>query len=333
MIKKRGLAIFLVALMFTCSVMTGNGEAKALKITFKKAGELPSAHMHGTNSNDKFYNSQAFAFNTYTKKDGYAFTLNNNRKRVKVTHMRFVKGKFTEKKSVYYTKKQLDHANDATVYKQGKETYILVARGGINNNKTLGMIKLSDFKKGKAKVYTVKLKNMDTNSTADLRGVAYAGKRKVKIGKKNVKKQTIIVEYGRILNLMYVKSIKKNVITLDYADSQRIQAPKIEKREGTANGIVYHNGKVFMAYADEGKGGINRNALIDVITIKELFGNANPNSALKPPLNCKKDYDYHFATEAVFFVKHEGKDYLYMTCNGGEDSDHFDYIYKSVQKF
>ena len=318
---KRVSAVITAVILATSVLMPGTAIAKSMKLTLCKAGELPGAF---SNPDTEFYSSQGFAFDTFSGEDAYAVTLNNARTKGKISHMKYENGKFIIEKELVYKKSQINHANDAAVFKKGNETYLFIAKGG-DGNKTSCFIKISDFEKEKKKVYPVTFKKMCTASGSDLRGIAYAGKE----GKKDI----FLVEAGRRINKMQLVSIGSKAV-FKGIDNQRIQAPKTGKREGTANGITYHNGSIYAAYGDEdkGKGGKNKTAFIDSISMKKLFNNKNTNTAIKFPNSWKKTYTIKFTPESVFFTKLNRKGNLYMTCNGGQGSNHRDYIYKSKQK-
>lgn len=303
--------------------------AGSLGATFSKSGDLPGA----IQNSGKYYGTQGVAFDTYTGQDAYVITLSkSNAKNAKLSHMKFVGGNWSIVKEVVYRNGVLGHANDATVYKKGNKGYIYIAKGG-KGNKNACMVRLSDFDAGKAKVYKVKMPKLDRKSGKDLRGITYCGKMKVKVGKKNKKKDVFIIEAGRRLNKVYLKSVKKNVTTFAYVDSQRIKAPKYSGREGTANGIVYHNGSIYCVYGDEGKGGKNRTAMIEKISMKSLFKIKDRNKAKKFPSSWKKTYGEEFTPEGLFFTSLKGKGNLFMTCNGGGGSVHNDFIYKTSQTY
>lgn len=315
------VVIFALAYTTLCSAPA---EAKA-GFHLKVAGKLPGAYRHGRSSNSKFYNTQGMAFDTFSEKDAYVATLNTNERRVKISHMTYKKGKFKRKKSVIYSKRQLGHANDLAVYRTEKETYLFVAKGGDRNSKKACMIKVSDFKKKKKKVYKVSFNKLDRRGGSDLRGFTY-------VGNENGK-EIFIVETGRTLNKVYLKSIG-NGAKFVYMDSQRLKAPKKGGREGTASGIVYHNGNIYCAYADEARGGKRRTAMVSKTNYKKFFKTKNRRKAVKFKSTYRKSFSNRFITEAVFFTTQEGDDNMYITCNGRHRSKHkhMDYIYKSSQK-
>ena len=301
-------------------------KSKKLRLKMNVAGKLPGAFKHGRSNNSKFYNTQGIAFDTTTEEDAYAATLNNNRRRVKITHMKYTNGKFKRKKSRIYTSRQLGHANDLTVYNDGKEAYIFIAKGGDRNSRKACMIKASEFEKGKKRVYKVKFNKLDRRSGGDLRGIAYVGKEKGK--------EIFLVETARRINKVYLKSISKKCVRFVWMDSQRLKAPKKGGRDGTAAGIAYHNGDIYCAYADEARGGRLKTLLVDKTDYKKFFRNKNRSRAIKFDYSYKKSFRSKFITESIFFTKQEGDDHVYVTCNGigSGKRRHMDYIYKSRQK-
>jgi hypothetical protein len=319
-----------VTVAFSGSIMTVN--ASGVTITFNKFADAPSSNVKV--DPNKFYGAQGTAFDTYTGKDSYAFAISKlpaKKNAVKVTHYQHTSGGIKTVKSVVYSQAQLGHANDATIFKYGNQKYMFVARGGIGN-KTAVMIRLSDFNKGKAKVYNVAFKKLDSRSGTDLRGITYVGIKTIKIGKKKVKRHLFIVEVGRRMNLVYLKSFKNNKAVFETIDSQRFQAPKIGSRECTAQGVTYHNGKVFVCWGDEGRGGTNSTGAITYIGYGALFKGNKPNVARNFARTWKKTESHEFTPESVYFTKLEGNAPMFMSCNTNVE-DGRDYINRSTQKF
>lgn len=286
-------------------------------LSFSKYSPAPRPTMLTTGiDKSKFYSGQGVAFDIYTGKDGYYFALSSDKKKVAVT--RFQQGSSPLKtksiKRVTYSAKQLGHCNGATLYKKGNAKYLFVARGG-TGNKTACMIKLSDFNKGKAKVYKVTFKKLDARSGTDLRGITYCGVRKVKVGKKKVKKPVFVVEVGRRMNMVYLSSLKSTSATFVKIDSQRFTAPKTGKREGTAQGVTYHNGYLYMAYGDEGKGGKSRIGYVDRVKMSTLFKGNKPNVAKKFTQHWKTTSSTEYVPEAIYFTSLNKKGRMYMTTN------------------
>lgn len=296
------------------------------KAQFSFFADAPSSNIKS--DPNKFYGAQGVAFDTYTGKDGYAIAISklpSKKNGLVVKHYKHTgasatAGAISVVKSVEYSEAQLGHANDATIYKKGSETYLLIAKGGLGNT-TACMVKLSEYNKGKAKVYPVTLNKLDTGSGADLRGIAYVGNKKVTVGGKSVAKDVFIVIAGRRANLMYVKSIGASGMVLEKVDSQRFQAPKFGSRECTASGIAYHNGNVFFSWGDEK--GNNRGGKVTYISYTNLFKGSNPNTAVPLTEIWSKTANTDLTPEALYFTKLEGKAPLYMVYNtsisGGRD--------------
>ena len=286
-------------------------------LSFSKYSPAPRPTMLTTGiDTGKFYSGQGVAFDTFTGKDGYYFALSSDKKKVAVTWFQQGTSPLKTKsiKRVTYSAKQLGHCNGATVYKKGSAKYLFVAKGGAGN-KTACMIKLSDFNKGKAKVYKVTFKKLDARSGTDLRGITYCGVRKVKAGKKKVKKPVFVVEVGRRMNMVYLSSLKSTSATFVKVDSQRFAAPKTGKREGTAQGVTYHNGFLYMPYGDEGKGGNSRIGYVDRVKMSTLFKGNKPNVAKKFSQHWKITSSTEYVPEAIYFTSLNKKGRMYMTTN------------------
>jgi len=309
--------------------------AKALKLKFKKIADMPSSNI--VIDPERYYGAQGTAFDTYTHKDGYAIAESraSGSKKLAIVHYRHTEDGIETVKKVIYTAAQIGHANDATIFKKGKQKYMFVARGG-KGNKTACMIKLSDFNKGVAKVYKVSFSKLDTRSGTDLRGITYVGKKKILIGKKKVAKQVFVVEVGRRLNLVYLKQIKNNKASFVAVDSQRFNAPKIGSRECTAQGVTYHNGHLYIPFGDEGKGGKMRTGKIGRVGFNDLFGETNSNKAVSLPYVWSKTKAGEFVPEAVYFTTLEGKGQMYMNTNernASRPDEYRDSLNRTVKKY
>ena len=317
-------------LCVVCFAMIASTESHAATLT--KFADAPSSNL--VTDPDKYYAVQGTAFDTYSGIDGYTFAISKISSKngaVKLTHYTQNSTGISQTKSVVYSKAQVGHANDATIYKKGNVTYLFVARGG-KGNKTAAMIKLSDFNNGVAKVYPVKFKKLDTKSGKDLRGISYVGKKKVKVGKKKVKKDVFVVEVGRRMNLVYLKSLKGNKAVFVKVDSQRFSAPKIGSRECTAQGVTYHNGNLYIPWGDEGSGGNNKTGKVTSISYSKLFKGSKPNKAKKLTVIWSETRGNDFTPETVYFTNLNGKLPMFLSCNYGLDGGR-DEINKSDQIF
>ena len=326
-----GGMVLLLAVCFT-GIFSVESHGAALTANFSKFVDAPSSNL--TVDKAKYYAVQGTAYDTYTGKDGYTFAISklaSKKESVKLVHYTQGGSAIRQVKSVIYTKAQVGHANDATVYKKGSSKYIFVARGG-KGNKTAAMIKLTDFNKGTAKVYPVQFNNLDSKSGTDLRGISYAGQKTVTIGKNKVKKDIFVVEVGRRVNMVYLKTLDSKKAVFVKLDSQRFSVPKIGSRECTAQGITYHRGNLYVTWGDEGKGGKNKTGKITCISYSTLFKGNKPDTAKSFTSTWTQTRKYEFTPEALYFTKLEGKLPMFLSCNYGL-KDGRDEITKSKQVF
>ena len=326
------LTFVLLTGFFLCGNMV---RAKALKLNFNRIAHMPSSNI--VSDPEKFYGAQGTAFDTYTGKDGYAIAESklSGYNKLAIVHYQHSENGIVILKKVVYTKAMLDHANDATIYKQGGEKYLFVARGG-HGNKTACMIKLSDYNKGIAKVYKVSFAKLDTKSGSDFRGITYVGKKKIRIGKKTVAKQMFVVEVGMRLNLVYLKKINGSGASFVTVDSQRFAAPKIGKRECTAQGVTYHHGQLYIPFGDEGKGGTKKTGKIARIGYAAAFKNTDTNKLVTLPYIWTRTPGGEYVPEAVYFTSLEGKGQLYLTTNeisASNTLENYDGLYRTTGKY
>lgn len=322
------VAMAAVLVLVVCFAMIGSVNSYAAIL--RKFADAPSSNV--VIDKNKYYSAQGIAFDTYTGIDGYYFAISKlpaKNEAVKLTHYTQNPQGIDQEKSVIYSKAQVGHANDATIFMKGGEKYLFVVRGG-KGKRTAVMIKLSEFNKGIAKVYPVKFKKLDNRSGKDLRGISYIGTRKVKVGKKKVRKDVFVVGVGRRVNLVYLKSFTGNKAVFVKVDSQRFAAPKIGSRECTAQGLTYHNGKLYMPWGDEGSKGRGKTGKVTAISCAKVFKGKKPNKAKKLQVVWSETRRTDYTPEAVYFQSLEGKQIMFLSANcggGGDEISRSDTVY------
>ena len=356
-IAKRVAVIFaaisisvLCAASFTLATVQP-AHAAGFKPTLKQVSENRSISEPG------FLNVQGAAFDTYSQTDGYSFTQAAGNGNFRLIHFTMdANGNIEQVKSVAYKKKNVGHANDATVFKKGNKKYLFVAvSGGIelsskasNNKKAkVAMIDLAEYNKNKAKVYavTVKAKSGVSMSTsvakAPLSGISYAGKRKV-AGKA---RQVFVLKSGGMLYAAYLTG-KNHKFKLTIFSSAHVNKPTIsyggKKYAATFQGLTYHNGYIYLPMSGEETKALNTSFVIARVKYSTLFKNTNngtkPVKAFKNRVTKLSDGTTlaKHIPESIFFRKLDGKDNMYVSFNRGTTaataSDN-DAVLRSTQKY
>lgn len=319
----------------------------------KFAPTLKQASGNRSISVDGYLNVQGVGFDTYTKKDGYSFVEgtdgNSNFKLVHFTMN--ANGAIKYANSLKYAKKNLGHANDATVYKQAGKKYLFVAISGgtefaskaSNGKKTkIAVINLADYNKGNAKVYqcNIKVKSgvrmIRTVAKSAFSGISYTGTRKVD-GKK---RPVFVLKDGLQIYAAYA-TLSGKTFTLTIFDRARVDKPTIKyngkKYESTFQGITYHNGYIYFPCSGETKKFLNNSFVIGRISYAKLFKGATKlQTCSKRITKCQGEALSCHIPESIFFRTLNSKDNMYLSINRATTASvasDIDAVLRSTQKY
>lgn len=307
-----------------------------------------------------YLNAQGVGFDTWTKKDGYAFTFGTDGNTgCKLIHFTLdpTTGNTKQVKSVKYAVKNIGHANDATVYKKGSKKYLFVAISGGKELATkttagkktkIAIIKLADFNKGKAKVYgcTVvakkKVKLSKSIKKCAFSGITYTGVRKVS-GKKV---PVFVLKDGRTFYAAYLKISKKGAFKLTIYDSARVEKPTISydgtTYPATTQGVTYHRNYLYLSYSGESNPAIHNSYLVSRISYSGLFKGKYKTIKKMQVFSDRVDAlpDCELARhipEAIFFRNLNGSaDCMYMSFNRANTNEvacDIDCLMRTQQKY
>lgn len=287
---------------------------------------------------------QGLAYDTYTGKDGYCFATNKNETKVAIVHFSMGSdGWCYHEKTVSYKVNNLGHANDGTVFKDdsGNKWLIVSVYGTVSDtNKAVGTdgktiklasIKLSEYSKGKAKVYGVTLSGIP--SDFKITGVTFAGHKMVS-GKK---KAVVIIFGGNKFYQTYAENSNGKLKLTKFGDRARITKPTFsDGKEPAYQGVAYHNKYLYIS--GEGKSAKPTTMMLARIRVEDLF--AGGDSAEKKMETCQKTISKEGGTtlkknapEAVFFTKLNGKSNLYISLNRKTSGDDADAIIRSAKRY
>lgn len=299
-----------------------------------------------------YLNTQGCAFDTYTQEDGYNFTIDSTPsgdESIELVHFQMDADSNIEQiGSLHYSKENLGHANDATIYQQDNRKLLFVAITGgkvksakdsYGNTIKLAFIDLAEYAaqeadvSGTTNVYGVAIntngvKMSDTLANSAFSGITYVGKKTIS----GTARQVFVLKDGRTFYAAYLTMPNGNP-KLTFFDSARINKPVIKFNDKTydaaTQGVTYHNGYLYLSYSGEPNKAVLCNMLLGRISYADLFRDAYGDlrnlqicskRIAKYKDEAKEEALAKNIPEALFFRTLNGAEHLYLSVNRGTNA-------------